>query len=171
MRTKFLALFLLPLLSFTVLEWQRVTIDERATIEFPSAPEEKEMSGNQVWVADDSPDGRCMAMLLDFEKFGMDSASLEQEFGKPETFDQFKSGILGQIEGSKVISESNTRTNGYRTFIYKIDMGKTDPDALNIMHNVNIFVGRKMYSLSYYEKIGKPRDEQRKKFFASLKIN
>lgn len=171
MRKKLLALLLLPALAFaTTFEWISVQLDERVNVSFPAKPEEKEMSGNAVWVADAGLNGRCMAMVLDFEKFGMDSAMLAGEMGKEESFAQFKEGILGQIEGSTLISEKKTTTAGKMTFEYVIDMGKTDTAALNKMYNKNIFIGNKMYSLSFYEKNNNPQPAARNQFFNSFKL-
>jgi hypothetical protein len=171
MRKKFLAFLFLPMLAFAATtDWVNVNLDERVSVSFPNQPEEKEMSGNAVWVADASNDARCMAMVLDFEKFGMDSVMLAAEMGKEESFTQFKEGILGQIEGATLISERKTTTAGKMTFEYVIDMGKNDTAALNKMYNKNVFIGNKMYSLSFYEKDGKPQTEARNKFFNSFKL-
>jgi hypothetical protein len=172
MRKKLFALLLLPSLAFaTTIDWITVRLDDRVSVAFPAKPEEKEMSGNAVWVADSGPNARCMAMVLDFEKFGMDSATLAGEMGKDESFAQFKEGILGQIEGATLISEKKTTTSGKMTFEYVIDMGKKDTAALNKMYNKNIFIGNKMYSFSFYEKDHLPQTAAREKFFNSFKLN
>jgi len=168
---KTLLLLFVPLLAFATADWVSVKLDNRVSVHFPVKPEEKEMSGNDVWVADAGPNARCMAMVLDFEKFGMDSTMLAAEMGKEESFSQFKEGILGQIEGSSLISEKKTTVAGKMCFEYVIDMGKTDTAALNKMYNKNVFIGNKMYSLSFYEKDAKPQVESRNKFFNSFKVN
>ena len=170
MRKLWSVLLLLPLLAFVTADWVNVQLNSRVSVSFPVKPDEKEMSGNAVWVADANADSRCMAMVLDFEKFGMDSAALAAEMGKETSFEQFKEGILGQIVGASLISEKKTTTNGYMTFEYVIDMGKTDTSALNLMYNKNIFIGSKMYSLSFYEKTLKRQPEARTKFFNSFKV-
>lgn len=163
---------MLPFLAFVAADWITVKIDNRVTVSFPATPEEKEMSGNQVWVQDVDKDGRCMAMLLDFSKFGMDSATLASEMSKDASFDDFRQGILGQIEGSTLISEKKTKVQGKLCFEYVINMGKDgQADALNIMYSKNIFVGNKMYTLSFYEKNNKPREADRTRFFNSFRLN
>jgi hypothetical protein len=166
---KTLLLLFVPLLAFATADWVNVKLDERVSVTFPVTPEEKQMSGNAVWVADFGPNARCMAMVMDFEKFGMDSAMVAGEMGKEESFTQFKEGILGKIEGSTLISEKKTTVAGKMCFEYIIDMGKKDTAALNKMYNKNVFIGNKMYSLSFYEKEGKPQLEARNKFFNSFK--
>jgi hypothetical protein len=168
---KTLLLLFVPLLAFATIDWVIVKLDSRVSVSFPIKPEEKDMSGNPVWVADANKDSRCMVMVIDFQKFGMDSVALAAEMEKEEAFDQFKDGILGQIEGSSLISEKKTTVAGKTSFEYIIDMGKKDTAALNKMYNKNVFIGNKMYSLSFYEKEGKPQDALRDKFFASFKLN
>jgi hypothetical protein len=89
---------------------------------------------------------------------------------KPEAFEQFKGGVVGQLAGASVISEKNTTINGRKVFEYLIDMGKKDSSALNRMYNRNIFIGAKMYTLSFFEKNEKPQAELRNKFFNSFKV-
>lgn len=168
---KTLLLLFVPLLAFATADWVNVKLDDRVSVNFPATPDEKEMSGNAVWVADAGPNARCMAMVLDFAKFGMDSVTLAAEMGKEVSFTEFKQGILGQIEGSTLISEKKTTVAGKMCFEYVIDMGKTDTAALNKMYNKNVFIGNKMYSLSFYEKDDKPQPEARNKFFNSFKLN
>src|SRR6185295_14255611 len=170
MKKQFLLWLILPLMAFTSFEWVTVSIDKRVSIDFPVKPEQSEMSGNPVWMADANSDSRCMAMIIDFKNFGMDSAQLATEMGKPEFYDDFKKGVLGQIEGSSIISEKITTTSGYRTFEYVINGGKKDTSSLNIMHNKNIFVGDKLYTINFFEKNGKPQDQVRDQYFRSIKI-
>jgi hypothetical protein len=157
-------------MAFTSFEWVTVSIDERVSVDFPVQPEQSEMSGNPVWTADANNNARCMTMTVDFKNYGMDSVQLAAEMAKPEAYGDFKGGVLGQIEGSSIITEKNTSTLGYKTFEFVIDMGKKDTSSLNIMHNKNIFVGAKMYTLTFLEKNGKPQDKERNQFFNSLKI-
>jgi hypothetical protein len=170
MKKQFLFWLILPLMAFASFEWVTISIDEKVSMDFPVKPEQSEMSGNQVWMADQNSDSRCMAMVIDFKSFGMDSAQLAEEMAKPGSYEDFKGGVLGQIEGASLISEKNTTTLGYKTFEYVINMGKKDTSSLNIMHNRNIFVGAKMYTMNFFEKNGKPQDQMRKQFFSSLKI-
>jgi hypothetical protein len=170
MKKQFLFWLILPLMAFTSFEWITVSIDGKISVDFPVKPEESEMSGNPVWMADANNDSRCMVMTVDFKNFGMDSAQLAEEMSKPQAFEDFKGGVLGQLDGASIISEKNTTTMGYRSFEYVISMGKKDTSLLNVMHNRNIFVGAKMYTMTFFEKTGKPQDKTRDQFFGSLKI-
>jgi hypothetical protein len=129
------------------------------------------MSGNPVWVADVNDDSRCMVMTFDFGKQGLDSAAVANEMEREGAFEEFREGVLGQIEGAYIVSERKTKFNGYTTFEYVINMGKSDEGALNIMYNKNIFVNSVMYSLSFYEKNNKPQEEARRSFFSSVTVH
>ena len=170
MRKTLFAFLFLPLFSFITADWITIKLDDRASIDFPSATEAKDMNGNPIWVQEISKDARCMAMVLDFGQMGLDSAALADEMEKPEAFEQFKGGVVGQLAGASVISEKNTTINGRKVFEYLIDMGKKDSSALNRMYNRNIFIGAKMYTLSFFEKNEKPQAELRNKFFNSFKV-
>ena len=170
MRKKILFCLILPLMAFSSFEWITVSIDKRVTVDFPVKPVQSESSGNPMWMADANSDSRCMAMIIDFKNLGMDSAQVAAEMGKPEFYDDFKNGVLGQIKGASLMSERITTTLGYRTFEYVINGGKKDTSSLNIMHNKNIFVGAKLYTMNFFEKNGKPQDQQRDQFFRSIKI-
>jgi len=170
MKKQFLFWLILPLMAFTGIEWVTFSIDERVSIDFPMKPKQSESSGNPVWIADANSDSRCMAMVIDFKNFGMDSVQLAAEMEKPEFYDDFKKGVLGQIEGSSIISEKITTTLGYKTFEYIISMGKKDTSSLNIMYNRNVFSGTKLYAINFFEKNGKPQEQIRNQYFRSIKI-
>ena len=165
-----LLLFIIPVFAFTSINWITIELDEKVSVDFPLEPTQQDLSGNTMWVADINPDSRCMTMLMDFGKMGLDSAQMAKDISRPEAFDEFKDGMLGQMKGSSLISEKTTTTLGYKTFELVVDMGKKDTSALNVMHTRAIFINAKMYALYFYEKNGKPQDDSRNRFFNSLKI-
>lgn len=170
MKKQFFVWLLLPLMAFTSIEWVTVSIDKKVSLDFPMKPVQSESGGNPMWTADVNSDSRCMALIIDFKNFGMDSAQVAAEMIKPEFYTDFKGGVLGQIEGASMISEKITTFLGYKTFDYVINMNKKDEGALNIMYNKNIFVGDKLYSINFFEKNGKPQDQLREQFYSSVKI-
>ena len=170
MKKQFLFWLILPLMAFAGIDWVTVSIDKRVSVDFPVKPTQSESSGNPMWTADANSNSRCMAMIIDFKNFGMDSAQVAAEMSKPEAYEDFKNGVLGQIEGSSIVSEKITTTSGYKTFEYVINMGKKDTSSLNIMHNKNIFVGAKLYTMNFLEKNGKPQEQIRNQYFRSIKI-
>lgn len=170
MKKGFWFLLMLPLLAFVSFDWVTVSLDNRVSVDFPVQPEQGDQSGNPTWVASVNSNGRCMTMIVDFKNFGMDSAQLATEMTNPQFSEDFKGGVLGQLPGASIISEKKNPTLGYKTLEYLIDMGKKDTSVFNIMYNKNIFVGSKMYTLTFFEKTGKPQDKARDQFFNSIKI-
>lgn len=168
MRKTLIALLFLPMLAFVSADWVTTKLDDRASIDFPAQIESQDLGGNPMWLHQINNEARCMVMIMDFSKMGMDSATLADEMAKPESFAQFREGVVGEIAGSSVLSEKNTSFNGHKAFEFLIDMGK-DSSKLNRMYNKNIFIGTKMYSISFFEKEGKPQAELRNKFFNSFK--
>ncbi len=165
-------LLVLPFFAFVAADWVAVKVDERVTVSFPATPEKKDISGNSVWVQDIDKGARCMVMIIDFSKFGMDSVALAAEMTREDAFAEFRQGVLGQIAGGTLISESKSTISGKIYFEYVVNMGKADqPDALNVLYSRNIFVGSKMYTLSFYEKSNLLRPEERNKFFSSFKLS
>lgn len=168
MRKTLIALCLLPLLAFVTADWVTIKLDDRVSIDFPAQTEPQDLGGNFMWLHQINDDARCMVMTMDFAKLGMDSAVLADEMGKPESFQQFREGVVAEMEEAAVLSEKNTVVNGHRVFEFLVNMGP-DSSKLNRMYNKNIFVGTKMYSLNFFEKEGKPQAELRNRFFNSFK--
>jgi hypothetical protein len=171
MRKYWIVLFLMPLLAFSITDWVSLKLDNRVSVSFPSNPEERDSGGNPMWIADAGGNARCMALLVDYKKYGMDSAALTAEMEKESALEEFKVAMMSKIEGGKLISENSTTTKGKLTFEFVVDMGKEDSNAYNIMYSKTIFIGAKMYSLSFYEKNNKSQVELRKKFFNSFALN
>lgn len=171
MKKLLIGLLLLPFLSFVAADWVTVKLDERVSVSFPSTPLTKEIGENNAWIQDIGKDARCMAMFMDFTNFGMDSAGVAAEMEKPESLANFRVGVLQEIANSKLVSEKTIKVKGYTCFEYVIDMGKTDPEALNMMYNRNIFIGSKMYTMNFFEKNNSSHEADRTKFFTSFKVN
>ena len=170
MRKTLIAFLFLPLFAFVAADWVTIKLDDRASIDFPSAAVPKDLNGNSMWLQDIGKDARCMVMIMDFSRMGVDSAALADEMSRPEAFEQFKEGVVGQMQGASILSEKNTAIHGHKVFEYLIDMGTKDTSALDRMYNQNYFIGAKMYSLSFFEKNSKPQAGLRNKFFTSFTI-
>lgn len=166
MRLPLLLCFFLPLMAFSVIEWVNVDIDDRVSASFPSQPEKMDLGGNMALVSKMENDNGCMSMVIDFSKFGFDSATLALEMVKPEAFEQFKESFLAQIPGATLLSEKNTTLQGYTCYEFVVDMGKDS--VKSIMHNRNVITGTNMYSFNFYENT--PAEGDRNKFLNSIKI-
>lgn len=168
---KLFVLFFLPLAAFTIVsDWKTVNMDSRVSVSFPNEPEVQDNGGNPLWKTMANDHSICLAMIVDFEKFGLDSAGVAKEMSSDAGFSSFKTGMLGQMAGAYVLSEKKSIVSGRLTYDFVVNMGK-DSTSINKMYNRNIFVGSKLYSLSFMEKENQPEADLRNKFFASFKVN
>jgi hypothetical protein len=170
MKNLLVSLLFLPMMAFVVSDWVAVRLDDHVSVEFPSTPINSESQGHPVWVQDVDSNSRCMAMIVDFAQYGLDSMQLQEELKKPEMYEVFRNNLIAQLPGAKVMSEKNTLTDGRITYEFAIDMNKND-NELNYLYNRNIFFGTKVYSMSFYEKKNAPRINTRNKFFNSFLVN
>jgi len=171
MKKILVSLFVLPLLSFVLADWITVKLDDHVHIDFPSEPITTNYGGNPVWVKDIDSTSRCMALVVDMGKMGLDSTQMAAEFEKPETFTQFRESMMANMPGAVMISEKKTRANGNNTFEFLVNMEKVNEGAVTRMYSKNIFYGTKMYSLSFYEMKSGPQPELREKFFNSFRLH
>lgn len=164
-------LFLLPLLSFNFLaDWHSYKLDERASILFPITPTEEGAEGNKMWIANIDSTSRCMVMIMDFGKLGMDSAQVAEEFAQEDSYEIFKKDLMEGIGKGELIDGKVTTTHGYKTFEFVINI-RQDASIPNYMYNKNIFVGNKMYVLYFFELNKTAKNEHRDKFFQSFTLN
>jgi hypothetical protein len=162
-------LLMLPLAAFTYAEWVSFKLDDRATINFPAQPETKDVNGNNMWLKDVDENGRCMAMVVDFAKFGTDSAGLAAELQKEGTYEMFKNSMLAQMPGATAISDKVTPYKGRPG--YQIIVNATSANSkLDRVYMQMVFAGTKMYALSFYEGSAKPQEANRNKFLNSLVV-
>lgn len=168
---KLFVLFFLPLLAFTVTgDWTTVSISPGVSVDFPSDPIQKESGGNPVWVAMDS-NSYCVAMVIDFEKMGVDSAQVAAELHGQQFYDDFKSSYMGQLPGATLASEKKIRVKGHLAFDFLVNLADKADSPYNRVHSRTIFLGTKAYSLSFFESDTKPDPEGLSKFFGSFTLN
>ena len=166
---KYLVLFLFPSLAFAILEWTTVKLDDRVSVQFPSAPTSSESGGNPMWIADIDTNSRCMALLVDLGKMGLDSATFTPMLEQDAFYEQFKTSTINSIGDIKFVEERKFKIGG--RYAYELVLEKETPDTRFNYKRVYIrshFVGTKIYSLSFFQK--KPADDQRQKFFESLQV-
>jgi hypothetical protein len=168
MKKQLLLLFLAPLFAFTTIDWTTVQLDEYVSASFPSTPTDREMSGNAVKMTDIGTSARCMSMIIDFEKMGVTAEQIAQEMKTPAAFENFRNSMIAQISGGKIIAEKNTMEQGYPCFEFTISMGSEAQYA--IMNTRNVFVGSKLYTLSFFEAKESALKETRERFLASFKV-
>jgi hypothetical protein len=167
---KYFILLLLPLLAFSVFEWIPVKIDDRVSVNFPSSPVQSEAGGNQMWMADLDSNSRCMAMVVDLGKMGLDSATFTPLLDQDDFYQQYKTSTISSIGNINFVEDKRSKVLGRAA--YDLVLEKEVPD-LNFSYKRvyirSVFLGTKVYAFSFFQK--KPADDQRQKFFESLRIS
>ncbi|WP_113654629.1 hypothetical protein [Pedobacter namyangjuensis] len=164
---KIIILLLLPVSILFETEWKRIAIDQKVSLLLPSPIEKLDVDGKEAWYGEIDSAGKCMVMLTDFSKLGLDAKTLATELKKKETYEKLKNGIaLGS--NSKPTNEEITTFRGYPA--YKITMtteaeGESFDTAL-----LNFFVDAKMYTISVISAKGKSYKTAQQKLINSIII-
>ena len=166
---KFLLLILpLACMAFSKADWITVNFDERVSIDFPAEPAKTETNGIPIWSYDKDTAFKCLALVIDYSKFGLDSTALAKELGGENFYKEFRTSMLGQIPGATLLTDEVTKVKGWPAYKLSVDLG--EKSSFDRMYCVNVFVGEKMYSYSFYENAGNLREAGKTKFFDSLRV-
>jgi hypothetical protein len=168
--TKFL-LLILPIvcMSFIMQDWVTVSLDEKVSLAFPVKPEEVASDGSHVWNATDEAGSKYLAVVVDFAAFGIDSATLAKQLQGTAFYKGFASSMLDKFEGATIVSEEITKLSGWPAYKMEVQLpGKSG--AATKLYGLNVFIGTKVYSSSFYEAEGPPQQANRAKFFNSLTV-
>ncbi|HEY6504637.1 MAG TPA: hypothetical protein VIZ28_11730 [Chitinophagaceae bacterium] len=165
------ALLLAPVLimAFSKADWITIKLDKRVSVDFPYQPETSETNGNAIWSTNKDTAFKCMAMVVNFAQFGLDSAAVAKELDGEPFYAGFKSSMLEKMKGASVLSEEITKVNGWPAYKLTVALG-SNANNMDRVYISNIFVGDKMYSLSFYESTARPQLISRKKFLESVII-
>jgi hypothetical protein len=169
MRKLFLFAFLLPLAAFTRLDWSPVKLDDRVSLSFPSQPTQSEFNGNQMWMSDIDAGTRVMAMIVDMEKLGVDSASLTPYLDQPEFYESFRNGALNNMPGATLVDEKHFQINGVHVYDMAVKYDDPSKSKYTKVYIRNMILGSKIYALNFFE--NKSTDNLRNKFFDSFRKN
>ena len=168
---KLFLLLLLPVFSFQPLDWVRVQIDERVSVEFPSEPAKKDLDGRAMWLQDVNDATRCMIMPIDLEPFGLDSAYVASQYDTDKFLQDLENGMVQKMPGCIVTDTKRITTNGYKGYEFFIE--KEKPDESFVYKYIRIhcmFVGSKFYPLYFYEKENANAEADRNHFFDSFSV-
>lgn len=165
------ALLILPLFAFMKADWFRQTLDNsKVSINFPLKPDRMtQANGSVIWryVNDVSV---CMVSYMDLTNMGMDSLAIKEMLDKPESLQEFRDGLIRQLQGSRLLAEAKAELSGFPTYDFTVDVSASAAEAdKDIMYTKSVFIGTRLYSLYYHEKKGKLQEEERKQFFGSFK--
>ncbi len=124
--------------------WVKQNLDARISVKFPKAPETQESGPAKIYTLTGSDSTRYTANFMDFESFGMDSATLTNMATTDEFAEQFKTGFTGKIPGFEVSKMDIGKWKDYTAYTIE---GAVEEKKLK-MYIKCIFIGSKMYSMS-----------------------
>lgn len=171
MKEHLLLLLLLPLFSFNPFDWVAVKLDDRTSVEFPKQPVIEDLNGSPYYENENAGEAKCMAMITDFGKMGIDSATLSQSMSRTAALSELRESLLRDAKGSTLLSEKRMKVNNNIAFEYYINTGVNKPGHYDRMYYRAIVFKDRLYSLYFYENSGKPKVEMRKRFFDSFKTS
>jgi hypothetical protein len=167
MRSKLAVLFVLPLLAFGVLDSFKIDVDDRVSVSFPQEPRQQTSGGNLMWSCGDT--GTIyIAMAVDFQKLGFDSAAMATQFRLDDFYVGYRDGNLSKLPKGEVVDEIASTYKGHpvRDYVFKMTAG----DQRMTYYSKNLFIGTKVYSLSFIELKGPQPAANRDAFFRSLQL-
>lgn len=169
--TKYLVLlFLIPFASFIPIDWVTINFDDRVSVDFPAQPVIEDLNGNPYYENENAGEAKCIVMVTDFAKMGIDSATLSQSMSRTAALAEVRDGLLRDAKGSTLITEKRIKVGNKIAFEYYINTGVNKPGHYNRMYFRAIVFKDRFYSLYFYEDASKPKDEMRNRFFDSFKV-
>ena len=161
-------LLLISSLFFVQLNWKSVQIDNRVAVSFPSKVEKMTLDNKPVWVSEGDSTFKCMIVITDMKRMGVDATTLAEMLKKKKTYQSIKSGMLAGSEGL-ALKESITKFRNYPAYYIELDM-KGEADEFNKTYIMNVFIGTKMYSMTFGEAYKSKHVAERTKFFESFRV-
>ncbi|RZK55109.1 MAG: hypothetical protein EOO87_08720 [Pedobacter sp.] len=163
-------IIILLLLTFSILnetEWKRIAVDKKVSVLIPSPVEKVNVDGKDAWYGEIDSAGKCMVMVTDMGKMGIDAASLASALKKKDIYTSLKNGIALGSEG-KTFNEQITTFKGYPA--YKIGFLISEDGQSFITQSLNFFIGTKMYTISIISAKGKNHKVAQQKLINSIII-
>jgi hypothetical protein len=166
-------LFLLPLVSFTFLDWQPFAVDQRATVDFPAKPTEakavagKKVGRNRAWMLQ-APEGGYQIMRMPTGYARADDAARNSYYERLIAF------TMRQEQGHlELITAFSTASGPSLEYKYRVVRPGTHQHITKIVRT--LFVDSVAYSLNFIptdqqDSLGLAGAEQRSRFYNSLVV-
>ncbi|RZL38915.1 MAG: hypothetical protein EOO96_01885 [Pedobacter sp.] len=164
---KIILLFLLPVSLLLNVEWERVAIDKKVSVLLPKPIEKLNVDGKDAWYGEIDSAGKCMVMITDMGKMGMDSKTLAEELKRKEFYGKLKNGLALGSNG-KPRNGQITTFKGYHA--YKIDITMEEEEGTFDTKLLNFFIGAKMYTFSVISQKGTTHSSAEAKLISSIII-
>ncbi len=167
---KTLLLFVLGFTFFNGIaqtEWKRTSIDEIVSVEIPGEPEKKDEQ-NGLSYSFRSKDSAAYAInVIDFSKFGYDSATLQAMVPQEMFLEQIKTLMTQQLPGAEIKEAKIITVGNYTAYDIVIETDKNGKK--NLKYSLLIFVGSKAYWFVYASS-ETSAPESKERFFKSIEI-
>ncbi len=169
-------LFALALIAYSITGFAQYTakLDERASVIFPSKPQQMAglISQIQYSTLDKENKITAMATAIDAGQFGVDSAALAANYNNPLFVEMVLQSILGQYPGVGLVSKKKIAKGSFMG--YEVSLANDTPcDKVpysNIYAQI-LFAGTKVYALTVLALKNTDATGDRDKFYSSLKVN
>ena len=149
-------------------------LDERASVIFPSKPQEMDglISQIQYNTLDKENKITAMATAIDAGQFGVDSATLTANYNNPLFVEMILQSVLGQYPGVQVVSKKKIAKGSFMG--YDVSLANETPNDKVPYSNIYaqiLFAGTKVYALTVLALKNTDAAEARDKFYHSLKVD
>ena len=144
--------------------WFKQKVDERIAAKFPKAPEAP-TAGGPVRVKDNDS---CTYLLAvqDFGAMGLDSATLQMMAPSDEFIEEFKEGFATSA-GMDIAKLDVGQWKGYHAYTVEAVTSKDQKRNVNMKC---LFIGSKMYIVSFTAPMGFDGSKKREQFFNSVEL-
>lgn len=145
--------------------WVKQKVDERISAKFPKAPEAA-APGAPIRVKDNDS---CTYLVAaqDFGAMGLDSATLQAMAPSDEFIEQFKTGFASSA-GMDISKLDVGQWKNYTAYTVEAVTSKDQKRNVNMKC---IFIGSKMYIVSFTAPVGFDGSKKREQFFNSVELN
>lgn len=127
------------------------------------------MNGTPYYENENAGEEKWVVMVTDFGKTGVDPATLSQSTTRTAALAELREGLLKDAKGATWLREKRVKVGDNAGFECYIDTGVNKPGHCNRMYWRAVVFKDRLYSLSFYEDVSKPKNETRKRFFNSFK--
>lgn len=167
-RSLFLVAFLaVSLCSFSQNDWVKLSLNDKISFQVPDSLMKLDMEQVEIFTTlFDS--ASYTVTIIDFVNFGLDSAMIQSMADTDEFEEQFKTGFMGELEGSEMVSSTRGKLQGNTTYLFEVNFLSEESGEKEKMHVYSVFVSSKVYSFTY--SATNPVVANREKFFQSVKV-
>lgn len=164
-----LAFLAMSILSYSQAPWIKLTFDERVSFQVPDSLMKVDMEQVEIYTLVSEDSASYTVTIIDFVNFGLDSTMIQSMADTDAFEEQFKTGFMGQMEGSEMVSSSRGKLQNFTTYLFDLNYKSEGTGEMEKMYVYSVFVGSKVYSFTYSAL--NPSNTTKDKFFQSVKVD